>query len=497
MTGGPNYTDLRMTRRRRGLEMARRPNGGGRLGGRLEDGGGWGILGAVRTRVFRYIFVSVAVLVLMVVAGLSGVLYDFQLRHTRAIDDQTHALQAIQATGAAQAVVDQQRVLLASSRAEPMDRETMQANSVVFQRLVTEPEVASSPGAQQLVQQVVSQYRGFVDAALALPPHPTLTQVLAVQARANAVAELLDELRTGRHTDLRAIIRTEREQRQLAALLLLWANGTILVLVGAGFAFLDRLSKEQARRRVLEATDQLRNELVAFAAHELRNPAAMINAGIYLLRLREVEAEVREKALDSMAQSSAALSRLVMNLLNMGRIEEGRLHLHRASMPLPTLVGDLVEELSAYREQTGNRLQVDLPAVTVDVDPDYARLAISNVLDNAAKYSPPEAPIEITGAVEDSMVVVRIRDHGPGIAPERLAQVFEKYETTEMAPGATHRGTGLGLYMARLLVEAHGGRIWAESEAEAGTTVSFTLPLAATPYRVPTPDPSSRGTRAA
>jgi signal transduction histidine kinase len=445
---------------------------------------GLGYTDSVSTRVLRGLFLGIAIFVLAVITGMTGILYELEARHSRAIDVQSEALGAISAINAAQAVVHSQRVLVASGRIEPLNRQAFRQKSTEFERLLHERDVATTTDASA-IKHLDSQYGAFVQAALALPDSPTAAEVLAAQAKATAVTRSMDRLRVGHHTDLGAIVRTEREQRQLAGVVLLTADSTILVLVAAGFAFLDRLAKERSRREVLEVTDRLRSEFVSFAAHELRNPAATINAGVYLLHQPEADQEVREKALDSMAQSSAALGRLVMNLLNMGRIEEGQLRLHRESLPLAALLDGLVKEMGAYQEGTRRQVQVEVPEVLVNVDADYARLAIANVLDNAVKYSPPEAPIRVTGTVREGMVEICIIDQGPGIAPEHLAHVFDKYETTEISPHGTHRGTGLGLYMARLLVEAHSGRIWAESPAGEGTTVCLTLPLAALPEERP------------
>jgi signal transduction histidine kinase len=456
---------------------------------------GFGYTDSVSTRVLRGIFLGVAIFVLVVITGMTFVLYELEARHSRAIDVQRQALQAISTLNAAQAVVHSQRVLVVSGRTEPLDRTLLEEEGAKFEGLMKQRDVTMTTEASDL-SHLGSQYRAFVRAALALPDHPTAAEVLAVQSKAIAVTQSMDQLRAGHHTDLGAIARTETEQRQLAGAVLLTADSTILVLVAAGFVFLDRLAKERSRREVLEATDRLRREFVSFAAHELRNPAATINAGVYLLRQPETDPEVLGKALDSMVQSSATLGRLVMNLLNMGRIEEGQLRLHRESLPLPALLLGLVEEMGAYREGTHRQLQIAVPEVLVDVDGDYARLAIANVLDNAVKYSPPEDPIRITGIVQEHLVELCITDQGPGIAPEHLAHVFDKYETTEVSPHGTHRGTGLGLYMARLLVEAHGGRIWAESPPGDGTTVCLTLPLAASPKEASTAPKLHLGRRA-
>ena len=196
------------------------------------------------------------------------------------------------------------------------------------------------------------------------------------------------------------------------------------------------------------------------------------------MREPDIEQDLRLQVLASISRSADALSRLIFNLLAMGRAEEGRLQLRRTAISISSFIDDLLAELAVYHAGIEKRVQRRLPDLLVDADPEYLKLVVANILDNAVKYSPPKSPITITGEVKDQMVAVHIHNQGSGIPLEELPRVFEMYETTGTAPYSLRRGVGLGLYMARLLIEAHGGKIWAESQAGEGATFSFTLPLA-------------------
>ncbi len=179
--------------------------------------------------------------------------------------------------------------------------------------------------------------------------------------------------------------------------------------------------------------------------------------------------DLRRQVIDSISRSADALTRLIYNLLAMGRAEEGRLLLHRTAVSLPTLFDEMLVELAVYHPGIVKRLQRHLPDVQVDVDPDYIKLVISNIVDNAVKYSPPKSSITVTGDSQRSSRWPCISTIPAwAFPPQELHRIFDLYETTGTAPHSLRRGVGLGLYMARLLIEAHGGAIWAESQEDEG-----------------------------
>jgi signal transduction histidine kinase len=432
----------------------------------------------MRGRVLRWMLIALLIAVPLAIAGFTVVAYVFQERHNRAIAEQSHALEVLDRIDEARVVLHEERVEVLSSRTALLDKRQLRALGRLFDDTIGEPALLmESPASAHLQRQIVAEHARYLAAALALPARPAVSQVLTVQAQATRVSALLDALRERHSADLLAVGITEQRQRMLSRTILIIANVAVFFLVGIGFLLLQRLNRQRARVQVLQATDQLRNELVSFAAHQLRNPATTISSGVWLLQRGAADPETRQKALDSMAESAAALGRLVMNLLNMGRVEEGKLHLQREPTPLPALLNGLIEEISAYRHDLPARLHLAVPEVSVDADPDYLRQALSNVLDNAIKHSPPGSPISVAGEVEDNMALLRFHNEGAGIPPEHLGRIFEKYETYD-GGRPERRGVGLGLYMTRLLIEAHGGRISAESKPGEGATISLVLPLA-------------------
>lgn len=418
-------------------------------------------------------------LIPVVIIGLSVLLLALEAQHSRIVDDEIHAIRTLQRVDQATIILERQRLSVAQSVYLPFDEDAFDAQVSEFRSLLADPALFQRAEVRRLQRLILDDYETFVQQALALPPAPTVAQVQAVQGQAEVVVSGLDTLGTLHTANLEQVIQSERAQSRVSDLVLLITNLSVLFLVVIGFLLLSRLGRQQAEAAALRATDQLRNEFVAFAAHELRNPASAIKTGASLLREPDLEPAMQGSIVESINRSADALSRLVLNLLTMGRLEEGRLQLNRRRVWLPMLIDELAAELEVYHPGVEQRIIRTLPEVQVDVDPEYVKLAFSNILDNALKYAPPRTEVTVTGVGEDATVLVSVHDAGPGIPPEQLPHLFEKYETTGTAPYSERRGVGLGLYMTRLLIEAHGGRIWAESAPGMGTTMFVVLPMVA------------------
>ena len=231
----------------------------------------------------------------------------------------------------------------------------------------------------------------------------------------------------------------------------------------------------------LDEIERLRTEFLALVSHELRAPLAAIKGAAATLLEQEAldPAELREFHRLIMEQADG-MRGLVGDLLDAGRIEAGTLSV----APEPSSLADLVEQARSTFVGGGARhgLVIDLAPDLPRVLADRRRIAqvLNNLLANAAQQTPESSAIRVSAAREDAHVAVSVSDDGPGLTPERLAQLFRKH----VAPGAgdaagRHRGHGLGLAICKGLVEAHGGRIRAESAGPGrGTTVVFTLPAA-------------------
>jgi PAS domain S-box-containing protein len=232
--------------------------------------------------------------------------------------------------------------------------------------------------------------------------------------------------------------------------------------------------------------DRLRADFVATVSHELRNPLTPLKGFINTLMLGtgEDSPEARQEYYRIMHKQVGRLERLIADLLEVSRIEAGHLPLEVRPFDLTALVSGDVQAFSGART-----LHVRAPASPVHVRADATRVeqVFTNLLSNALKYSHPDTPVEVTVASAGEQAIVSVRDEGEGIPPEEQALVFDRFHRAEGGLAKKREGTGLGLYIAKRLVEAMGGSIWVASSPGHGSTFSFSLPLAA-----PGPEPVPR-----
>jgi signal transduction histidine kinase len=172
------------------------------------------------------------------------------------------------------------------------------------------------------------------------------------------------------------------------------------------------------------------------------------------------------------------LQRMIADILDSSMIDVGQLIIELQPIRLSYLAREIIEEMQRRTEK--HQLVVDFPPnfPIIDADPHRIKQVLRNILDNALKYSPEGGLVVVRGEVRPTDVVVSIADEGVGISPEDLIPLFEKYFRVKSPTGYYVPGTGLGLPVARAFVEAHGGRIWAESKVGQGTTLFFSLPRA-------------------
>jgi signal transduction histidine kinase len=234
-----------------------------------------------------------------------------------------------------------------------------------------------------------------------------------------------------------------------------------------------------------------RDDVLGIVAHDLRSPLNSIVLGIQALRRRGrgVPNAPGAEALDRLLSSAQRMGRLIEDLLDVARLEAGQLSISPSPQPTEGLLREAVE---AARPQAGLvHLLLDEPGALPPVLADRDRLlqVFSNLLGNALKFTPPGGEVRAGARLEGEAVCFYVRDTGPGIAPEALAHIFDRFW---QADRRDRRGAGLGLSIARGLVEAHGGRLRVESEPGRGSTFFFTVPVASsTPGREPAaPTPS-------
>jgi two-component system sensor histidine kinase KdpD len=242
-----------------------------------------------------------------------------------------------------------------------------------------------------------------------------------------------------------------------------------------------RLRRESLRVEVLQRTDELRAALLSSVSHDLRTPLASIKAAASSLLQEDVQwdEEARSGFALAIEREADRLNRLVENLLDMSRIEGGALKPEKEWYPIDELIHDVLGRLQP--ELQGREVTLDLPDDLPPVELDYMEIdqVLTNLIENAAHYTPPESPIEISTRVEGDEIVVSVADRGPGIPPDDLTRIFDKFYRVKniqtKLPSAP--GSGLGLAVSRGMVEAHGGRIWAENRPGGGAIFRFTLPV--------------------
>ena len=259
------------------------------------------------------------------------------------------------------------------------------------------------------------------------------------------------------------------------------ADDRILTAVATQLA--SAIDRSRLRRRatdaeILRRADELKNALLGAVSHDLRTPLASIVASAGSLRQSDVRwsDEERESFLTDIELEARRLSRIVSNLLDLSRMESGTLHPERGWYDLTALIDDVVGRLSSVTAEHPVEVRVpeDLPPISLD----YVEIdqVLSNLIENAARHTPSGTPIEISAATLGSEAIVEVADGGPGVPDDALDHVFEPF--FRGATGASPRGTGLGLAVARGLVEAHGGRISVRNRPEGGAVFRFTLPIA-------------------
>ncbi|WP_426756432.1 PAS domain-containing sensor histidine kinase [Myxococcus sp. Y35] len=238
--------------------------------------------------------------------------------------------------------------------------------------------------------------------------------------------------------------------------------------------------------------ERLREEYVSLISHDLRNPLHTISLRVEQLKraLHKRDLEREEAMTESIQRSVVWMSAMIEELLEGSRLESQRETLRREPRDLVHFLEGVMERdvPPDARERFHLEVQGPLPPVWVDA----ARLerVCANLLSNAAKYSPDGQPIIVRAWLEQGQVVVSVTDRGAGLTPEDAAHVFDKYYRTRKSGVMDAKGLGLGLYISRLIIEAHGGRIWVESEPGKGSTFSFCLPVEP-PGERPLPPPGS------
>lgn len=236
------------------------------------------------------------------------------------------------------------------------------------------------------------------------------------------------------------------------------------------------LARSDLQRRQ-QQVEQMQADFVAAVSHELRTPLALTQASLDSLTHLELTPEQQRRFIQDIGQSTAELSRLVHTILDFSRVEEGHWSVHLQATDLAKVAERTTREAGSAAQR---RLIVDVPPIEVQADAERLGQVVGNLLTNALKYSPPDTPVRLRARSAPSRGVawLDVHDQGEGIPAEDVPYLFQKFFRARNVRTSTLPGTGLGLYMAKRLVEAQGGSIRLRSRLGRGTVVRVYLPLA-------------------
>jgi PAS domain S-box-containing protein len=264
-----------------------------------------------------------------------------------------------------------------------------------------------------------------------------------------------------------------------------------------GFAKVTRDLTQRQRMEQLQQASRQMSEFVAMLAHELRNPLAPIRNAMQVMRLRGLEDPQLEWCRTVVDRQIAHLGHLVDDLLDVNRVTTGKIQLKREPVPMSLVIERALESSSPLIQERKHRVEVSLPEEPLVVQADSTRLSqvFLNLFNNAAKYTPENGSIQISGKAEGSYAVIRVRDNGVGIAPELLPKVFDLFVQGSRSLDRAEGGLGIGLTLVREIVRLHGGSVSvASAGVQQGSEFTVKLPLVT---RTPHQMNSEQGTAAA
>ncbi|OGO01470.1 MAG: hypothetical protein A2Y72_04915 [Chloroflexi bacterium RBG_13_53_26] len=261
-----------------------------------------------------------------------------------------------------------------------------------------------------------------------------------------------------------------------AELLIAFADEAAIAIENA------RLYKDASTVGALREADRLKTELLANVSHDLRTPLTSIK-GYTTTILRHYDRLADEEKRDFLHEielASDRLTELIENLLQLSKLEAGGFHMQKEPLAIASMVSNAIEDLEQKAKSHHFVTRLGEPLPLVDADPRRIRQVLDNLLSNAVKYSAEDTEITVECQANDTDLVVRVRDQGIGIGPEELDRIFDRFYQASSGVSGRGGGVGLGLAICKGIIEAHGGRIWAESTQDEGSTFTFTLPLGQT-----------------
>jgi len=230
----------------------------------------------------------------------------------------------------------------------------------------------------------------------------------------------------------------------------------------------------------LKQLERTREEFVANVSHELRTPLSLIKGYVEtLLDGARDNPEVAERFLQIIERNTSRLDLLIQDLLTISALESGRITLNLQPVPLRPLAEKILTDLKTRASAKDVKLVNALPELTATADANRLEQVLANLVDNAIKYGRANGTVIVGGQKTDAdKIEIFVQDDGPGIPPESLDRVFERFYRVDKARSREQGGTGLGLSIVKHIVQSHGGKVWVKSEPGKGATFSFTLPQA-------------------
>lgn len=233
---------------------------------------------------------------------------------------------------------------------------------------------------------------------------------------------------------------------------------------------------------VVDITEQKQNDLrrskfIGMVSHELKTPLTALKGYVQLLNnwAKKQKDNFTIGALSKVEKQVKKMLHMINSLLNLSSVEAGKIQLNKQVFALEELINEVIEE-TLFITSSHDIVMVPCENIQVNADREKIEQVLVNLLSNAAKYSYQTAPIEISCAIQENVIMVTVRDQGLGIAPADLEKLFLPHYRVESKETEKISGFGIGLYLCAEIIERHGGKIWAESELEKGSTFKFTLP---------------------
>ena len=316
--------------------------------------------------------------------------------------------------------------------------------------------VAMNPSAESVTDKQFDDLRGKPLAAVLGPDLAGQSQALAAAVQTGAPLAPTE-----------VTLQTDGHPRDLLLGVTPLASGYLV-----NFADITRLKE----------VERLKSDIVANVSHELRSPLASIKGDTELL-MEDMDRDnpaLRQKFLAVINEETDRLSVFIDEMLNLARLESGHIALDLTPVPMGALVIDAVRSLKVQADAASVAIQTDLPAdlPTVLVDMNWMYSALKNLISNAIKFSPRGAAVEVIASSNEATAVVEVIDHGPGIAPQDLPQLFTKFYRGSNARQLGVSGSGLGLVLAKQAIESHNGTIVVQNGESSGARFIVTLPIA-------------------